>query len=114
MIQTYAQKLLSPYVGLVQVARIGEARALSLDGRNWAIEYSLAGLEQFRKRDTAIDPNLQFALVATIEAGCLQRRALHPFLEPADVRLTVDSLFDAVSAARLPFATTDRYEDTGC
>ena len=43
MIRIYSKRLLSPFVGLVQVAETARARALSLDGRNWALgeDYSV-------------------------------------------------------------------------
>lgn len=110
MIRTYSKRVLSPFVGLVQVVEADSARALSLDGRSWAIQYSLTEDSAARPREPAIDPNLQFCLVATIEDGRLKTRAVHPFLAPAAVRSAIDRLFEAVSAARLPFAAADRFE----
>ena len=42
MIRTYSKRLLMPYVGVIQVAEMDRARALSTDGENWAIQYVLA------------------------------------------------------------------------
>jgi hypothetical protein len=110
MIRTYARRLLSPFVGLVQVAETARARALSLDGSNWAIQYSLAGDVRSRRSAAATEPGSQVTLVATIEDGRLRPRAVHPFLDPTVVRSTVGRLFEAVKAAPLPFAAADRYE----
>lgn len=110
MIKTYARRLLSPFVGLVQVAEAGKARALSLDGRNWAIQYSLAGDMRARGRRPIADPNLNYSLVASIEGGNLKRQAVHPFLEPDAVRAAINTLFATVTSARLPFAAADRHE----
>jgi hypothetical protein len=102
--------LLSPFVGLLQVAETERARALSLDGKNWAIQYSLAEDRRFGSRKPVADPNLNYSLVATIEHGVLQRHAVHPFLEPRDVRYVINRLCEAVTDARLPFAVADRFE----
>jgi hypothetical protein len=40
----------------------------------------------------------------------LKTQAVHPFLNPEDVRSTINHLYAAVTAARLPFAAADRYE----
>ena len=110
MPRLYSKKLLSPFIGVVQVAEIGRARALSLDGKNWAIQYSLAGDAGFRNSSSVADPTLKYSLVATIERGGLKMQAVHPFLESEDVRSAVNRLHEAVSCARLPFAAADRYE----
>ncbi len=62
MIRTYARRLLSPFVGLVQVAETNNARALSLDGRNWAIQYALAEAAETRDWRPRADPDLHFSL----------------------------------------------------
>lgn len=95
---------------MVQVAEIEKARALSLDGCNWAIQYSLGEDKRSRNRPPVTPSNLHFSLVATIEHGVLKTQAVHPFLDPEVVQSTIDRLFEAVTAARLPFAAIDRYE----
>ena len=110
MIRTYSKRLLSPFVGLVQVAEIKAARALSVDGSNWAIQYAMTEEARQHKREALADPKLHFALVATIEHGELKTRALHPFLDPDEVRAATRDLYEAVMSAHLPFAAVDRYE----
>mgnify|MGYP006896057620 FL=1 len=95
---------------MVQVAEIDRARALSLDGQNWALQYSLAEDACFRNSGSVADPTLHYSLVATIEHGALKMQAVHPFLESEDVRAAVNRLREAVSCARLPFPAADRYE----
>lgn len=95
---------------MVQVAEIARARALSLDGKNWAIQYSLAEDGRFRNSSSVVDVTPHYSLVATIEHGALKMQAIHPFLECADVRSTVNCLHEAVNCARLPFPAADRYE----
>ncbi len=111
MIRLYSKRLLSPFVGLVQVAEIARARALSLDGKNWAIQYELSAEETgIRRRTQRTGTNINYSLVATIEDGQLKKHAVHPFLDPGDVQSAIDRLFDAVSSSALPYTETDRYE----
>jgi len=44
-----------------------EARALSLDGRNWELQYARFSEAQFCTQRPGVDPSRRFALVATIE-----------------------------------------------
>ncbi len=106
----YSKRLLMPFVGVIQVAETGRARALSADGENWAIQYALAEDTHRRTSKHVDDPSSHYCLVATIEQGQLGTRAVHPFLDPDDVRSAIHQLYDAVIVARLPFAAADRYE----
>jgi hypothetical protein len=99
-----------PYVGVIQVAEMGRARALSTDGENWAIQYALAENKRTLTSKHVIHPSSRYSLVATVEHGRLEAQAVHPFLDPDDVRSAVEQLFEAVSAAQVPFAAQDRYE----
>ncbi|QKT05021.1 hypothetical protein HUS23_08740 [Ectothiorhodospiraceae bacterium 2226] len=104
----YSRRLLSPFVGLVQVAEIPWARALSLDGRNWAIQYSLAEDGRFPSHANGAHPDVRYSLVATITGGHLTRRAAHPI--PIAVHTATDRLFEAINGATPPFPAADRYE----
>jgi hypothetical protein len=108
MIRTYSRRLLSPFTGVVQIAETSRARAVSPDGRNWAIQYSL--LDRPKARATCADQDSQLSLVATIEGGEMKTRALHPFLDPDAVRSVIDHLLEVVTDARLPVPAADRYE----
>jgi hypothetical protein len=110
MIRTYARRLLTPFAGLVQIAEASRARAVSLDGRNWAIHYSLVAEPRFQKARPDAGLEGQISLVATIEGGELKTRGLHPFLDPQAVKAAIDGLFEAVTHAPLPFPAADRYE----
>jgi hypothetical protein len=110
LLRLYSKRLLSPFIGLVQVAEMERARALSLDGRNCAIQYSLSNDVRTRDSNSLTDSKLNYSLVATIEHGKLKVLAVHPFLESEDVRSAVKRLREVLNGARLPFAATDRYE----
>lgn len=110
MIHTYSKRLLSPFSGMVQVAEMPGARALSLDGKYWAIQYSLVDAEKFRASPAAAWSAGEYALVATVEAGEVDTRPLHPFLDGDAVRAVIERLAGVVTSARLPFAAADRYQ----
>lgn len=110
MIRTYSKRLLSPYVGVVQVAELGHARALSLDGENWAIRYALVDNEKIGNAPLSDDPRINYTLVATVEQGRMKPQAFHPILDPDEVNTAIDFLFEAISTCDTPFAAGDHYE----
>jgi len=106
----YSKRLLLPYIGVIQVAELGWGRALSLDGKNWAIRYARDDNEQLRNSPFRDDPRVNFSLVVSIDGDQLETRAIHPFLDPEQVRSDSQRLFEVVHGARLPFEAADRYE----
>lgn len=112
VVRTYSKKLLLPYVGVIQVAEIdgGRARALSLDGENWAIRYALNKQEKMRNTRGGDDHKLNYSLVATIEQGRLETKAVHPFLDLDAVRAATKQLFEVVISESVPFPALDLYE----
>ncbi len=118
MIHMYAKRLLLPFVGVVQIAELGPARALSMDGAYWSIQYRLPAdprrqtpghRADLRSAYTRI-VGYHYAAVATVTQGRLENHPVHPALDADEVRSAGHRLFDAVSAAHLPFAAADRYE----
>lgn len=111
MIRTYSKRLLSPFVGLVQVAELPLARALSRDGRNWVIQYSLVEEERFRNILVDVAPaGAEYALVGLIKEGELDTRGLHPALNTAPVKAAIKQLYEMILHASVPFAAVDRYQ----
>lgn len=110
MIRTYSKRLLSPFVGLVQVAEVPGARALSLDGRHWELQCSLAGEAELRTPPAGAASAAEYALVARIVNGKLDTRLLRPALDTGEIRSAIDRLCELVRHARLPFTAVDRYQ----
>ncbi|MDR9437096.1 MAG: hypothetical protein RI563_09445 [Thiohalophilus sp.] len=110
MIRLYSKRLLLPFIGVVQVAELGWGRALSLDGKNWAIRYAHNDNEQVRNGPFRDDPRVNFSLVVTIDGEQLETRAVHPSLEPERVRADSQRLFEAIRNVRIPFEPADCYE----
>ena len=118
MTKTYSRRLLLPFVGMVQIVEMEKARALSMDGNYWSLQYRLPVKPQAAARKTRADPGstytrimgYQHAAVGTITGGKLENHPVPPFLDADTVRSANEELFSAVSAAILPFPAADRYE----
>ena len=118
MIRMYSRRLMLPYVGVVQIAEMEKARALSMDGGYWSIQYALPLQPQERNGSQRADPGSTYtrilgynhAAVGTVKEGQLEHFPIHPALDPAAVRSASQRLFEAVTAANLPFEAADRYE----
>lgn len=108
--RTYSKKLLLPFVGVVQVAEVPWGRALSLDGRNWELQYSLVEAAESGRLPAAVRPAREYELVATIRTGELTTRALNRFVDPEGVKSVINQLSELIRGARLPFAAADRYQ----
>ncbi|MFO8025502.1 hypothetical protein [Thiohalophilus sp.] len=110
MSRLYSKKLLLPFIGVVQVAELGWGRALSLDGKNWALRYAQNDNREVRSGPFRDDPRVNFSLVVNIDGDRLETRAVHPSLEPERVQLDSQQLCDALCDVRIPFRAGDRYE----
>ena len=107
MVKTYSRRQLSPYTSPIQIAEIGDARAISVDGRNWEIQYLVAAVSA---RDNDTEPAPRYALVATIEDAELLPRPRFGVLDTDAVAATIERLAALVAQAPLPFTAIDRYE----
>lgn len=110
MSRLYSKKLLLPFVGVVQVAELEWGRALSLDGKNWALRYAQNDTEQVRNGPLRDDPRVNFSFVVSVEGERVEPRAIHPYLDRERVRADSQRLFEAIRDVRIPFEPADRYE----
>lgn len=110
MINMYSKRLLYPFIGNVQIAELGRARAMTPDGVHWAIQYALTEETRLQKREGVLDQSRHYAIVATVENGKLTHRDLRPFLDNDGVHLSIERLHEAVTTASLPFPAADRFE----
>lgn len=118
MVRMYSRRLLLPFVGMVQIAEMDSARALSMDGMYWSIQYRLPPKPQAATNGNKRDPGSTYtriigynhAAVATVREGQLENHPVHPALDAGAVRAATQLLFDAVKTAPLPYPAADRYE----
>ena len=107
-VKTYSQRLSPPYVGLVQIAESAHARALTLDGANWEIQFNRTSSVRNGPGDNRIKrsfihiTNLQHSEIMRIAAGETQDG------RPVDERIL--ELARRISDAQLPFPANDEYE----
>jgi len=112
MIGAYSQRLLPPFSGQVQIASSDRARALSLDGVNWEIQF-LRGIQDRQRRvqqrhGYAGGP--YYIPVAILKNSEIRRLALPSFLDTREIDERVVELSAFLADASLPFPASDHYE----
>ena len=110
MIRMYSKRLLQPYVGVIQVVDLDWARALSLDGKNWAIRYTQDEDEETRSGPLYHDPRVNLSLMLSIDGEQYKTRVMRRSMSPDRVRINSQQLFDVLSTVKVPFEAADRYE----
>lgn len=110
MISMYSKRLLLPYVGVLQIAELGRARALSADGTNWAIQYIVPRDIDKVTNGQINKENSNVFMVATIANGELKTHSLHSVLDVDEVGSVIDQLYRTLMDASVPFAAADCYE----
>ncbi len=110
MIQAYSKRLLSPYKGMVQIVETERARALTLEGTDWAIQFRMDTGHSGQRDGTGPPPKKQYIRVANIDGSEIQRLKLPYHLDDGMVEQQVLVLADYVKDATLPFPPADEYE----
>ena len=114
MIKTYSQRLLPPYYGQAQIAESERARALTIDGQSWEIQFLLEG-----KNNDAQDANqnskLSYRRAVTINDSDIKQRNIGKSLAKGlENGQTVDErimeLTDFLAEVTLPFPAADHHE----
>lgn len=101
-----------PFTGQLQIAESGDARALSIDGQNWEIQFRFAA-NAANSRSDLRNPDKQlgkYTDVASITPTGLVRQALHPVFDTDTVTLAIEQLSAWISDSSLPYPATDRFE----
>lgn len=110
MTRLYSKRLLLPFVGVVQVADLGWARALSLNGINWIVRYQQHENDQTRKGRLNYDPRVNVALLLNIEKDEMNYRAVRTDLDPERSEIDSQRIFESIKSAHIPFEAADHYE----
>jgi hypothetical protein len=110
MIRAYSKRLLSPYMGLVQIVETTRARALSLEGTDWAIQFRIDTGNAGQRDRADPPPKKHYVRVASISASEIQQFKLPHHLDDAVVEQQVLVLADYLKDATLPFPPADEYE----
>ncbi len=102
MIKAYSQRITPPYSGQVQIAESNRARALTMDGETWEIQFLYAGHRQTDQR--------RYRRVAHVDYKELLAIPKRSPEQLADVDERIIELADFLATARLPFPAADRFE----
>jgi hypothetical protein len=106
----YSRKLLLPFVGVIQLAELGNVRALSLDGKDWAIHYAISNNAKAQGRNQQPKADTDFTLVATFQDGQLKPKLAYKYLEPDNAHSHIELLCEALTTAQIPLSAADRFE----
>ena len=104
--------MMPPFTGQLQIAEHGDARALSIDGRHWEIQFRFAGAAADNRQQPAAagrQPD-KYTAVASITPAGLQRQPLLPLFDTNTVRLAIDALYALIEGSSLPYPAVDRFE----
>ena len=106
--KTYSQRLSPPFSGQVQIIESARARALTLDGVNWEIQFGRTSNVQNGPGDNRMKRS--FVHVASLQQSDIVRIAAEetPNGRPIDKRIL--ELVRHISDAKLPFPAIDEYE----
>ncbi|MGB5472348.1 MAG: hypothetical protein WBQ78_02590 [Gammaproteobacteria bacterium] len=110
MLRAYSRRLLSPYVGMVQVVELGWARALSLDGQNWAIRYTEHENKQTSHARHSHDPRVNLSMILSIKDDQPKTRVIRLAMDPEQVRQDSERLFEVLRDITAPLKAADCYE----
>ena len=110
MVKTYSRRLFSPFTSALQVADTDDARAFSLDGRHWEIQYRIASAMEAKLGQAATDPDLGFARVASVSEAGVEHLPSHPLIDTPMVDSALEQLGPCLVESRLPFEAIDHWE----
>ena len=111
MIKTYSQRLLTPYYGLVQIAESERARALTVDGQTWEIQFLHSGNGGLTDSYSSAQGNHRYRRAVTINDSEIRQKKIGTTQEKGQ---TVDErileLTDFLADISLPFPAVDNHE----
>ena len=110
MIQAYSKRLLSPFAGQVQIVDTGQARALTLDGNNWELQYRTSiGRDSVADQQQAVKKH-NYVRAAIIRPSGIERMVLPRYLDPDAVEEQVQELAAYLEEVSIPLPPADMHE----
>lgn len=110
MIRSYSKRLLSPFTGLVQIVETERARALSLEGKVWGVQFRLDDGNPGEQGHGGPPPKRHYVRVANITGSDIQRVKLPHHLDSTMVEAQILELAASLENVTLPFTPADEYE----
>ena len=101
-----------PFSGQLQIAESGDARALSIDGKHWEIQFRFAtNAASTRPNTSNSDKHTgKYTDIASITPAGLVRQPLHPVFDTEIVTRAIEQLSAWISDSSLPYPAIDRFE----
>jgi hypothetical protein len=112
MLQAYSKRLLSPFTGQVQVVESDRARALTLGGDRWEIQFKVAfgAGELNRQVPPSKEMRHSYVRVAIVRQSGIERIPGHPLLDADAVERKVQDLAEYLGRVSLPLPPADLHE----
>ena len=111
MIKTYSQRNLPPYYGQVQIAESERARALSLDGQLWEIQFLYFGNSAVTDINNGTKGiKHSYRRVASISHDDIRQKKIGKQIEGQTVDDRILELTDFLAQVSLPFPAADHHE----
>lgn len=110
MIQAYSKRLLSPYTGQVQIVETDRARALTLGGAEWGIQFRFDDGNSGEPDRAGPPAKKRYVRVGNIRGTEMQRIKLPYHLDSGEVEQQLQALEEYIKDVTLPFAPADKYE----
>ena len=108
MLTTYSMRLSPPFSGQVQIAETDSARALTLDGEVWELQFIHKYVEQGGSGEQI--PRRRHVRVATLSYGDLENLVAKPNDQGRAVDTRIVELAEALIDVELPFPASDTFE----
>ena len=110
MIQAYSKRLLSPFTGQVQVVETGQARALTLDGNNWEVQYRVSiGRGPVADQQQAVKKD-NYVRAAIIRPSGIEHMPLPRYLDTNAVAEQIQELAVYLEKVTVPLPPADMHE----
>ena len=112
MIKTYSQRLLTPYFGQVQIAESERARALTVDGQTWEIQFLRSGNGgPAHLNNNAPGINHRYRRAVSISDSEIRQKKIGTALDNSqNVDERILELTDFLADISLPFPAADHFE----
>jgi hypothetical protein len=112
MLHAYSKRLLSPFTGQVQIVESARARALSLGGEKWEIQFKLSfrADERGQTSPSGAQERHGYARVANVTPSGIERIPAHPYLDAEAVEEQVQQLEAYLAQVSLPLPPADLHE----
>lgn len=111
MVKAYSKRMLCPFLGQVQIVETERARALSLDGRYWEVQFELGSNDRAHKNTRQRNSSNQSHIrVAMMRDTGMQRIPLSQHHDSKLINQHIDLLEEHLKEISIPLPAADNHE----